>query len=194
MDRNGSSDFDELDAMEDNELIAIFRGEKDTRRGRNAVSALISRYLKLIKKEASLFSCGSAETEDLAQEGLLALMRAAEFFDESKGAKFSSFAYICITNGIKNAAAKLNSGGSTSDDLDSAEDTSTPENIWFEKQAVSDLYSEIAALLSKMEWKIFRLYLDGASYNEIAVRLGITEKSVDNAVFRMRKKLKKLLA
>lgn len=194
MNRNGSSDFDELDAMEDNELIAIFRGGKDTNRGRNAVSALISRYVKLVKKKASLFSCGSAEADDLAQEGLLAFMRAVESFDESKGAKFSSFADVCITNGIKNAAAKLNSGGNVSDDLDSAEDMSTPENIWFEKQAVSDLYDEIAALLSKMEWEIFRLYLDGASYVEIAEKLGITEKSVDNAVFRMRKKLKKLLA
>lgn len=193
MNRNGSSDFDELDAMDDNELIAVFHVEKDTDRGRNAVSALISRYVKLVKKRAAHFSCGNAEAEDLAQEGLLAFMRAVESFDESRGAKFSSFADVCITNGIKNAAAKLNSGGAA-DDLDLAEDMSTPENIWFEKQAVSELYDEIAALLSKMEWEIFRLYLDGASYGEIAERLGITEKSVDNAVFRMRKKLKKLLA
>lgn len=191
-----SSDFDELSAFEDNELIDVFRRERDTEYGRNAVSVLISRYLGLVRKKASVFSGGNAESDDLAQEGLLAFMRAVESFDSDRGAKFSSFADVCVTNGIKNAAAKLskNSGESLSENLEeTAEDRSTPENIWFEKEAVSDLYKEIAALLSKNEWDIFRLYLGGASYGEIADKLGITPKSVDNAVFRVRKKLRSLL-
>lgn len=191
-----SSDFDELGVSADNELVAVFRGERDTERGRNAVSALISRYLGLVRKRASDFSGGGAESEDLAQEGLLAFMRAVESFEPERGAKFSSYADVCVTNGIKNAAAKLskNSGESLSEELgEAAEDRSTPEDIWFEKEAVSDLYREIAALLSKKEWDIFRLYLEGASYGEIADNLKISFKSVDNAVFRVRKKLKVLL-
>lgn len=191
-----SSDFDELNAFEDTKLVEIFRREKDTDRGRNAVSVLISRYLKLVRKRASAFSEGGAESEDLAQEGLLAFVRAVETFEPERGAKFSSFADVCVTNGIKNAAVKLskNAGESLSEKLEeTAEDRVTPENIWFEKEAVSDLYKEIAALLSKKEWDIFQLYLGGASYGEIADKLGITPKSVDNAVFRVRKKLKSLL-
>ncbi|MCH5348347.1 MAG: sigma-70 family RNA polymerase sigma factor [Oscillospiraceae bacterium] len=192
-----SSDFNEFGSLDDNELIGIFRSGQDTKRGRNAVTVLISRYLGLVRKKASSFSCNGAESEDLAQEGLLAFMRAVSAFEPERGAKFSSFASVCVTNGIRSAVSRLSRDAEESlpEDIDEkAEDSTTPENIWFEKETISGLYEEIELLLSEKEWSIFRLYLGGASYSEIAGKLEISEKSVDNAVFRVRKKLKKLLS
>lgn len=191
-----SSEINEFGSLDDNELISIIQRGQDTR-SRNAVTVLISRYLGLVRKKAGAFSCNGAEAEDLAQEGLLAFMRAVSAFEPERGAKFSTFASVCVTNGIRSAVMRLSKGAEESlpENIDEkAEDSVTPENIWFEKETISGLYKEIELLLSEKEWSIFRLYLGGASYGEIAVRLAISEKSVDNAVFRVRKKLKKLLS
>lgn len=192
---NFSPDCDGLDALSDNELVLLFRNERDTRLGRNAVTVLISRYLNLVRKKASLY-LGGAEFDDLAQEGFLAFMRAAESFDPEKGTSFSAFAEVCVTNGIRSAVKRLNRGteGLPEDYGESAEDSSTPENIWFEKEAETGLYQKISKLLSKKEWDIFKLYIGGASYAEIAEGLEIPKKSVENAVFRIRKKLKTLFS
>lgn len=189
---NYSPDYDVLG---DNELVALFRSERDTQRGRNAVNVLISRYLNLVRKKASLY-LGGAEFDDLAQEGFLAFMRAAEGFDPEKGTSFSAFAEVCVTNGIRSAVKRLDRGseGLPEDYGESAEDASTPENIWFEKEAETGLYKKISKLLSKKEWDIFKLYIGGASYAEIAEGLGVSKKSVENAVFRIRKKLKTLFS
>lgn len=191
-----SSDYNELNFLNDNELVAAFQNGRDTPRGRNAATVLILRYLNLVRKKASLYS-GGAEFDDLAQEGFLAFMRAAEGFDPEKGKSFSAFAEVCVTNGIRSAARRLSRSAeeSLSEELgEQAGDVSTPENIWFEKEAEAGLYEKISELLSKKEWDIFKLYLGGASYEEIAESLDIPKKSVDNAVFRIRKKLKALFS
>ena len=196
MSRKGS-EINEFGSLDDNELISIIQSGQDTKRSRDAITVLISRYLGLVRKKAGAFSCNGAEAEDLAQEGLLAFMRAVSAFEPDRGAKFSAFASVCVTNGIRSAVLRLSKGAEEAlpENIDEqAEDSVTPENIWFEKETISGLYKEIELLLSEKEWSIFRLYLGGASYSEIAVRLAISEKSVDNAVFRVRKKLKKLLS
>lgn len=190
----GSLEFDSLD---DNRLVEISRCRKDPALGKRAVSTLISRYLRLVRKRAYGYARDYAEPEDLAQEGFLSFLNAVNSFDPERGAKFSSFADVCVTNGIRSAAMKLkkDAGESLADDLEeNAEDGSSPENIWFEKEKILGIYDEIESLLSKREWDIFRLYLGGLSYREIAVRLDIPLKSVDNAVFRVRKKLRILFS
>lgn len=192
-----SSDFEELDLLDDNGLVGISRSLTEPQRARRAVSMLIFRYLPLVKKKARAFSGDRAETEDLAQEGFLAFLNAVRSFDESRGAKFSSFAEVCVTNGIKNAVLKMgkNAEESLSDGFEEKiGDVSDPENICFEKEKTFAIYSEIASLLSKKEWSIFKLYLDGLSYKEISERLGIPPKAVDNAVFRVKKKLRALFS
>ncbi len=188
------SDFDVLNSIEDNELVTLSRNSKS---GKNAVSVLISRYLGLVRKRACFFSAEYADAEDLTQEGFLALINAINSFDAERGAKFSSFADVCVTNGIKSAVIKLrkNAGESFPDGVEeNIENVSTPENICVEKEKIKGIYNEIASLLSEKEWSIFRLYLAGISYKEISEILSIPLKTVDNAVFRVRKKLRTLFS
>ncbi len=191
-----SSEFDSLNSLNDNELIAVYRND-DGVRARQAVSALISRYIRLVRKRACGYAGVHAESDDLAQEGLLAFISAVRSFDPDRGAKFSSYADVCVTNGIRNAAMKLekNAGESLAENSEgSGSEEASPENMWFEKERMYSLYKEISALLSKKEWSIFKLYVNGSSYKEISEKLDIPLKSVDNAVFRVRKKLKALLS
>ncbi|MCM1023924.1 MAG: sigma-70 family RNA polymerase sigma factor [Prevotella sp.] len=201
MSRAGSelnrSGFSELGSLDDNKLVEISRSGIDPALGKRAVSTLISRYLLLVRKRAYGYARDYAEPEDLAQEGFLSFLNAVNSFDPSRGAKFSSFADACVTNGIKSAAVRLekNAGERLSEVRgENAEDSSSPENIWFEKEKMLDIYDEIEALLSKHEWSVFKLYLGGLSYREISERLDIPVKSVNNAVFRVRKKLRVLFS
>lgn len=192
-----SSDFCELDLLDDNGLIEFSRRNASSSLGKRAVSTLILRYIPLVRKRANGYARDYAEPEDLAQEGFLSFLNAVDSFDPNRGAKFSSFADVCVTNGIRNAALKLkkNAGETHGSELEeNGETISSPENIWFEKEKMLGVYGEIESLLTKREWDIFRLYLVGLSYGEIAERLDIPVKSVNNAVFRVRKKLRALFS
>lgn len=188
----------ELNNMSDNELLSVIRQNKNGKNGRDAVSVLISRYLKLVLKRAHSFSDDYSDVEDLTQEGMLALYKAIDSFDPLNGAKFSSFADSCVSNRIKTVAAgiakhKESRCVRTEDGEEIAVSDISPENICLEKENSRSIKKEIASLLAPQEIKVFELYLDGLSYKEISSKLDISEKSVDNAVFRIRRKLKTLL-
>lgn len=186
--------------LSDKELIDVIHsdGGQQSRESKDAASVIISRYMKLVLKRAHTYSDNCSDLEDLTQEGLLALCNAIESFDCKNGAKFSSFADVCITNRIKTAAQtiakhKQNDMTVIADENDIADADSSPENICLEKESGIRIEKMIRSVLSPLEARVFGLYLDGRSYREIAEMLGISEKSADNAVFRIRKKLKMLL-
>lgn len=186
--------------LSDKELIEVIHsdGGRQSRESKDAVSVIISRYMKLVLKRAHTFSDNCSDLEDLTQEGLLALCNAIDSFDCENGAKFSSFADACVTNRIKTAAqtiANHNRSDMTviADENDIADADSSPENICLEKESGIRIKKKIESVLAPLEKRVFELYLDGRSYREIAEMLGISEKSADNAVFRIRKKLKMLL-
>ncbi|MGN1135758.1 MAG: sigma-70 family RNA polymerase sigma factor [Oscillospiraceae bacterium] len=187
-------------SLSDNELIAAIHRDsgRQGKDSKDAVSIIISRYMKLVLKRAHTYSDNCSDLEDLTQEGLLALCNAIESFSCENGAKFSSFADTCVTNRIRTAAAaiakhKENDISVIADENDIADADSSPENICLEKENDSSIRRKVESVLAPMEVKVFELYFDGRSYREIADILGISEKSVDNAVFRIRKKLKMLL-
>ena len=62
-----------------------------------------------------------------------------------------------------------------------------------EKEDIVAAETRIKAVLSGLEWDVFRLYVQRKSYLEIAEALGRTEKSVDNAIYRIKNKLKRLI-
>ena len=136
------------------------------------------------------------EKEDICQESVLAFLHALHSYDEKKGAGFRTFAYVCIRNHL---ASILRSGRRSKnsamvdyvpiDDIDLASE-SGPETDWIEKEAFIDMKKRIFQLLSEFETEVLRLYLGGLSYKTIGEKLGKTEKSVGNALSRIRKKLR----
>lgn len=176
--------------MTDNEVISLINGGNY-----EMFSVIINRYLPLIIKTAKQY-CGENEVEDAVQEATYALYSAVKTFDKEKSS-FSTFASLCIKRSVLSNIRKSNALKNIPDDLVTSieevdlPDHNNPENIFIEKESYKTLTNNIKLELSSMEYKVLQLFLSGKSYGEIAESLNITEKSVDNALARIRKKLKK---
>lgn len=177
----------------DEELVKLAETSKE------AVNELISRYLHVIWFKSHVFSNSQADVEDLAQEGLMGLLSAVSGFNSEKEVKFSTFADVCISNKMKTFLIRSNKADSPVDNVEQLIsdnglcENSTPESILIYNELVSEVFGKINSSLSKLEKNVMNLYLSGANYAGISKELGITEKSVDNAIQRARNKLRKFL-
>lgn len=168
----------------------------------DAYAELAVRYLALIRTKAAGFNVASLEWEDLCQEGLMGLLRAAHTY--RGGASFCTYAGVCIRNHIL-SACRTASGGknlplnnfiSLNQEPDLALDAlscdcANPETLLIDRENLQIVKKRISEELSKMEREVLSLYLKGESYREISCALGITEKAADNAIQRIRRKLKR---
>ncbi len=176
------------DLRSDEELAVLARDSME------AEGILLSRYLHLIQYYAYRYAVG-ADADDLVQEGLIALLYAIPQYEPEKGTKFSAFAQVCIQNRMKNVlqkARKFPEPVENPEEYQRADfiDETTPESILLEKEQ-SDLFrKQVMEVLSDKEWQVLELIVDGASYAETAEKLGISEKSVDNAMQRIRRKMR----
>lgn len=178
----------------DEELVfACKHGDND------AYSALVGRYLFAVRARAYAYDKSEIDFEDLVQEGLIGLMNAVKCYDSSFGASFSTFAYLCIDRNIMSAVKKtLSKKQIPKSALVFIEETSdfesksfdNPEIALISKENIDLLKSKITEKLSNLEQSVLKLYLNGNSYDKIAKVLNISQKSVDNAMQRLRKKLK----
>ncbi len=159
------------------------------------LSVIINRYLPLIIKTAKK-NLPENEVEDAVQEATIAVYSAIKNYDSSK-ASFATFADICIKRSIISQIRKSSSQKNIPDNLITSiedvqiSDLKSPENILIERESFKTLTNNIKLELSNMEYKVLQLFLSGKSYSEISAILQITEKSVDNALTRIRKKLRK---
>lgn len=156
------------------------------------MSQLVTRYMRIITIKAHKMKCASIEFDDLVSEGFMGLLNAMKSFSEDKG-KFFSFANVCITNKMLNALNKAKTFPALVDDFDltSVEDISADtENLIIAREESDEIYSAMREILTKRELEVMNLYLNSYSYQQIAMILGITIKSVDNALSRARKKMK----
>jgi len=173
---------------------------------RVAEEILAERYMRLVRSCARPLFLAGGDSEDLIQEGMFGLLSAMRQYDPDSGNSFRTFAEHCIRmrlySAIKSASRlkhlPLNDGVSLEQ---LSEDSSlqvsaipdsirrNPEDLVLARERTEELYSELLQCLSGMEKKVLSLYLEGLSYREIALRLGKEEKSIDNAVQRIRRKL-----
>ena len=181
----------------DSQLAELVRaGDSD------AFLELTSRYMTLIRAKAAPFHSTMLEADDLCQEGLLGLLDAVRSYREDGGASFRTYAGTCIANRIimahRWAAGRknfpLNNFVPLSEDGTSyrafAEEDADPERLLVDEENVRRLKQFISRDLSKMEHQVLMLYLGGYSYKEIADSLHVTSKAADNALQRVRRKLK----
>lgn len=163
-----------------------------------AMKALISKYSAVAKAKASQLSSKSVLPEDLAQEGMFGLLSAIYSFEEESETSFKTYANKCISNSmltaVKSYSRKKHTPLNSFISLDSYEleivDGKSPEDIIIASDEVSRMMETIEQRLSPFERSVVSLYLKGKSYGEIASELNISQKSVDNAMQRVHKKLK----
>lgn len=192
--------------LSDNELLARINENKDN----DAMETLIKRYGPMIMGQSrSLYIIG-ADEEDLIQEGMIGLVKAVNNYKPDKGASFKTFAFMCVRRQLITAVNSSNNnkniplnyyisiygdgGGdyaSLLEEIDSGAVTN-PEDIMMDRFRESDLLKTIENKLSAFERQVLDEYLTGASYEEIGRRLGKSVKSVDNAVQRIRAKLRNI--
>lgn len=178
-----------------------------------ATEVLIGKYKNLVKSKSRTYFLIGADKEDIVQEGMIGLFKAIRDFKDEKQCSFRAFAEMCVTRqiitAIKTATRQkhipLNSYISLNKPMYDEESEHTlmdtivenkkidPEEIMITKENFLAIEQKMNDALSKLEWNVLSLYLEGKSYNEIARLLSKTEKSIDNALQRIKKKVGKLL-
>ena len=165
-----------------------------------AWNLLFRRFLPTARRLASHMRQDFLEEQDLAAEGMIGLLSAVDGFDETKQASFSTYAYACMQNRMRNALRavqrKKQIPPSKLLPMDAGLDTavvSSPEETLVSKQQVQQIGQIIACALSARERTVFLLFVGGGSYQEIAAQTGLSTKAVDAALQRARKKLRQQL-
>lgn len=167
---------------------------------KEAFVLLAEKYRSRIVRIAAGFNgIPKSEREDLMQEGFIALYDAALAYDFSKS-KFFTFADVCIRHRMINWIEKninkttqalyLSEIGETVLSESGAVQRGFEDGIALVDELES-LFSSAEKKLSGFESKIFRLYIKGFSSAEMADELSITKKSCDNAISRIKSKLRK---
>ena len=184
--------LNDLCGKTDEELALLARTDK------SAAAALLSRYSQLILIKSKIYANSETDSEDLHQEGFMSLLKAINAYDPAKNVKFSTFAEVCIVNRMKTSAARMRRNmrdGERVDEDEAADMLSVeenPESIFLYKEFFSEMLGSIDSVLSPAELRTFRLCMQGMTYKQAALELGVTEKSVDNAMQRARKKIRAL--
>lgn len=179
-------------SISENELVLLVQKNQG-----EAFVELASRYFPLIHRIAYPYRSALLEAEDLSQEGLLGLYYAARTFRQTGGASFSTYAGVCISNCIVSAFRRAFSrSGQIMKEavpLDREADLAAiqdPESQLIDRENLDVLLHKIRNTLTRMEQQVLSCYVSGFSYQEISSALGISVKSVGNAMQRVRKKLR----
>jgi RNA polymerase sporulation-specific sigma factor len=194
------------DDLFDSDLVRAARAGDDT-----AFELLLRRYDHVVRMRARRYFLQGAEYEDLVQEGMIGLFKAVRDYREGTSA-FRTFADLCITRQIITAikaasrlkhtplngalsleAPRYDEEGRTLGDTLGTPGL-PPDLAWLRSQEVARVLQVLRRHLSPFEFKVLMLWLDGQSYEEVACGLGRHTKSVDNALWRVKCKVRRLLA
>ncbi|HEY6585313.1 MAG TPA: RNA polymerase sporulation sigma factor SigH [Gaiellaceae bacterium] len=176
-----------------------------------AMDTLIRRYTGFVRLKASSYFLAGGDSEDLIQEGLIGLYKAVRDFRSDKETSFRSFAELCITRqiitAIKTATrfkhAPLNTyvsfsqtpagqdseGDCTLGDALPGPGVDEPSVVVISTEELQSLVFCLGTGLSGLESDALRLYLEGSSYEEMAERLEVDTKTIDNALQRVKRKI-----
>lgn len=186
------------------------------RQGETAImDYIISKYKYLVIRAAKAIYLIGGENDDLIQEGMIGLFKAVRDFDINQETSFYSFAELCISRQMYTAIKlsqrqkhmPLNSYVSLYDikksDYDDKqsplieqleiETNNNPEELFLDKERMQMLVEELNERLSDMERRVLHLYLQGEDYRSIAELLDKSPKSIDNALQRIRQKMRTIL-
>lgn len=178
-----------------------------------AIDFLMNKYKNFVKAKARSYFLIGADREDIIQEGMIGLYKAIRDYRSDKLSSFRAFAELCITRqiitAIKTATRQkhipLNSYVSLNKpifdeesdrtllDVISEQSTVNPEDLIISREEMGTIEGKLGDVLSEFEWEVLTAYLEGQSYQEMAVDLKRHVKSVDNALQRVKRKLENYL-
>ncbi len=194
--------------MTDEEIVDVARAGDN-----EALEFLMQKYKNFVRAKSRSYFLIGADREDIIQEGMIGLYKAIRDYRADKLSSFRAFAELCITRqiitAIKTATRQkhipLNSYVSLNKpiyDIDSdrtlldvlsATKICDPEELVISQEEYKRIESDMGELLSNLEWDVLMAYLQGKSYQEIAIELNRHVKSVDNALQRVKRKLERYL-
>ncbi|HHZ16394.1 MAG TPA: RNA polymerase sporulation sigma factor SigH [Peptococcaceae bacterium] len=197
-----------FDVLEDEYVVDLAR-EGDS----EALEYLIHKYKHFVRAKARSYFLIGADREDIIQEGMIGLYKAIRDFRYDKLSSFRAFAELCITRqiitAIKTATRQkhipLNSYVSLNKPIYDEDSDRTlldvitgtkitdPEELIISREEFYDIEEKMGEILSSLEWRVLMSYLDGKTYQEIAVELKRHVKSIDNALQRVKRKLERYL-
>lgn len=200
--------FHDYESMMDEDIVEFARDGSTV-----ALEYLINKYKNFVRAKARSYFLIGADREDIIQEGMIGLYKAIRDFRSDKLSSFRAFAELCITRqiitAIKTATRQkhipLNSYVSLNKpiydedsdrtllDVISGSKVTDPEELIISREEFGDIEEKMGEILSDLEWKVLMAYLDGKSYQEIAVELDRHVKSIDNALQRVKRKLERYL-
>lgn len=192
----------------DEEIIKIIRdGDKQ------AQDYILDKYKALVKTKSRAYFLIGADKEDIIQEGMIGLYKAVRDYQSERNASFKVFAELCINRqiitAIKAATRQkhipLNSYVSLNKPVFEEESEQTymdmlkigeifnPEALFISQEDKNFIENQMEKVLSDFETKVLAFYLQGKSYFEISKIIKKPEKSIDNALQRVKKKVEKFL-
>lgn len=198
--------------ISDEELIVRLRDGEE-----NITDFLMDKYKNLVRSKAKSMYILGADREDLIQEGMIGLFKALRDYDSGRDASFLTFADLCVSRQMYTAVqasrrkkhTPLNSyvslysgvamGGDNGEETElvnvlSSFSEKSPEEAWIDKENMTLLEKTIDKELSSFEKQVLDLYVTGMGYVQIARVLGRDEKSTDNALQRLKGKLRRVIA
>lgn len=198
----------------DEELILRLRD------GEEAITDYImDKYKNMVRSKAKSMYILGADREDLIQEGMIGLFKAVRDYDTGRDASFFTFADLCVSRQMYtaiqaagrqkhmplNTYVSLYADGADGEDglreaerglLESAASRleQNPEELLIDRENVKRLEDVMEKELSSFEKQVLDLYLTGMKYSQIARVLGKDDKSTDNALQRIKAKLKRAIS
>jgi len=181
----------------DEELIILMQGNDGL-----AEESLLNKYKAVVRKKVRAMYLVGGETDDLIQEGMIGLFKAVRDYRADKAASFVTFAGLCIDRQLYNAIQSSNrkkhgplnsyvslSGDDFENELKQLSEQS-PEAIVIARENIKGIQRRIKEKLSTFENEVLKSYLEGNDYIQIADMLKREPKSIDNALQRIRTKVK----
>lgn len=179
-----------LKDLSDEELVLIAKRQG----GNEAVVELMNRVSGFINYKANQFANSDRlDRQDFYQQGLIGVIQAIRSYDADKGVKFSTFACRCALNSMISLYTQQTKKSVSTVALDEIGSSDYSDGTYDELHSyelVEEIAEKIKTCLSDYERTVLAMYVCGVSYADIAEKTGKSVKSVDNAVQRIRRKLR----
>ena len=194
--------YEQYEQFDDEDLVKRAKNGDEMANG-----VIFDRYKKVVRIKAQVYFIVGGDLDDSIQEGMIGLFRAIQDYNPEKESSFHSFAQICInrqiltamTRAVRKKHSPLNSSvsihqidqnGIVEEALIMAHSIQQPEDVMLDKEAVSLLSEKIHENLSRFELDVIQGLTEGKTYGEIAEDMGKSKKSIDNAIQRIKRKVK----